>query len=302
MSDCFGFLNLDKPAGLTSRDVVNRVQRLVRPIKVGHCGTLDPLATGVLVVCLGPATRLTRFVQDQPKTYIGKFRLGVTSATDDLEGALTEVPGPAVDASQLEAQLPRFTGNIQQVPPEYSAVKVRGKRAYELARRGAEVRLQPRSVTIWQLELVAFQYPEFELKMQCSSGTYVRSLGRDLGRAVGSAAVMTGLRRTAIGNFQVDNSLPVDALSPASIAAHLQAPQSGLLGIPRIHVAPSELAKLEFGTPLQLAAPASAQQVAVIDPDDRLWAVMQRRSEEEFSPKWNFWKHWRGQSPDGSAR
>ena len=298
MSHWFGFLNVDKPAGISSRDAVNRVQRFVRPAKVGHCGTLDPLATGVLVIGLGPATRLTPFVQDLPKTYIGQFRLGISSPTDDLEGTLTEVAAPIVEAQQLQAELPRFTGTIEQTPPEFSAVKIAGKRAYELARKGKDVQLKPRQVTIWELELTEFEYPDFTLRIHCGSGTYIRSLGRDLGRAVGSAAVMTSLRRTAIGDFEIESAIGVDSLTSEQIAEALLPAQTGLPCLPRRVLDAEQLKVLEFGSTLELEVDNSADQVAVVDQHDRLWAVMQRRGETTFSPKWNFWKQWREASAD----
>src|SRR5262245_35406014 len=199
----FGLLNIDKPAGLTSRDVVSRVQRLVRPQKVGHAGTLDPLATGVLVVAVGPATRLVEYVQRMPKTYQGTFLLGRTSDTEDVEGEVVELDSPPVPTrAEIDAALPRFIGTIEQRPPAYSALKVAGRRAHKLARRGEAVELAPRPVEIHAIELLRYEYPEMELRIDCGSGTYVRSLGRDVAEAVDTGAVMAALRRLAIGPFQ----------------------------------------------------------------------------------------------------
>src|SRR5436190_8799230 len=198
----FGLLNVDKPSGLTSRDVVNRVQRLVKPHKVGHAGTLDPLASGVLVVCVGPATRLIEYVQRMPKRYLATFLLGRRSETEDIEGAVTELtdtPVPTVE--QAHGALPNFVGRIQQLPPAFSALKVDGQRAYALARKGETPDLQPRPIEVYSVELVEYSYPQLVLDIRCGSGTYVRSLGRDIARALGTEAVMSALVRTEIGPF-----------------------------------------------------------------------------------------------------
>src|SRR4051794_5854504 len=157
----FGLLNIDKPAGLTSRDVVNVVQRLVRPHKVGHAGTLDPLATGVLIVALGPATRLVEYVQRMAKTYQATFLLGRTSDTEDVEGTVMELDrAPIPNAHEIDAALPAFVGTIQQTPPAYSALKVAGRRAYQMARRGEAVELAARPVEIHGIEVIRYDYPE----------------------------------------------------------------------------------------------------------------------------------------------
>src|SRR6478609_12096076 len=210
----FGLLNVDKPAGITSRDVVNRVQRLVRPHKVGHAGTLDPLATGVLVIAIGPATRLIEYVQRMPKSYQGTFLLGRTSDTEDVEGNVVELPHtPVPSRDDILAAIPRFLGTIEQRPPAFSALKVAGQAAYKLARRGEAVELAARPVEIISIDLVRYEYPELELRVRCGSGTYIRSLGRDLAEALGSAAVMSQLRRIAIGPFQVEESLQLADLA-----------------------------------------------------------------------------------------
>lgn len=203
-----GFLNVHKPVGCTSRDVVNTIQRILKPLKVGHAGTLDPLASGVLVVAVGSATRIIDLVQQQPKVYEATFRFGVFSPTDDLEGELEENAGPIPPRDRVIETLPRFIGEIQQVPPAFSAIKVAGKRAFDLARQGREVNLQPRPVTIYSLELMDYTASEVRLRMRCSAGTYVRSLGRDLAEALGTKAVMTSLARTEIGGFTLDNARP----------------------------------------------------------------------------------------------
>ena len=197
-----GVLNLDKPMGLTSRDVVNRVVRLVRPAKVGHAGTLDPLATGVLVVCVGHATRLISLAQEGRKRYLARFVLGQSSDTDDITGQVTQGGDwTGVKLGDLEGLLPQFVGRIQQVPPQFSAIHVQGERAYDLARRGEVVELQPRPVDVFAIRIVSFQAPALELDIECGSGTYIRSLARDLGARLGCGALMTDLRRLGVGPF-----------------------------------------------------------------------------------------------------
>src|SRR5262245_17587642 len=182
-----GLLVLDKPAGLTSRDAVDRAQRwLPRGVKVGHAGTLDPLATGVLVLCLGSATRLVEYVQRMGKTYRSVFRLGGTSDSDDADGAITPVEGakdPGRDA--VAAALAAFVGQLTQVPPAYSAAKVAGRRSYDLARGGESVDLKPRTVEVYGIDLLRYAWPEAEVEVRCGKGTYIRSLARDLGRQLG---------------------------------------------------------------------------------------------------------------------
>ena len=274
----FGFLNLDKPPGLTSRDVVNRVQRLARPHKAGHAGTLDPLASGVLVVAVGPATRLIEYVQRLPKTYQATFLLGRSSDTEDIEGRVVELPEARVpNEAQLRAVLPQFVGTIQQRPPAYSALKVEGQRAYDLARRGQAVELASRPVEIYSLDVLRYAYPELELLVRCGSGTYVRSLGRDLALSLGTAAIMSALRRLAIGPFCADAAIPADSLSPDRVRRHLQSPLCALTGLPQIAISEAEASRLirgqAIGNRWQVAAAeivavgSTGQLVAILSPD-----------------------------------
>jgi tRNA pseudouridine55 synthase len=206
-----GLLNINKPTGKTSRDVVNHVQRLVRPAKVGHAGTLDPLATGVLVVCVGPATRLIQYVQQMPKRYRATFLLGCRSDSDDTELEVTPVDAPAATRSAIETALPNFVGTIQQRPPAFSAIKVKGKRAYDLARNGEQIQLEARPITIHGIDIVSYDYPELVLDIRCGSGTYIRSIGRDLAEQLGTAAVMSALERTEIGRFRATDAATLDS-------------------------------------------------------------------------------------------
>jgi tRNA pseudouridine55 synthase len=271
----FGLLNLDKPAGLTSRDVVNRVQRLVKPHKAGHAGTLDPLATGVLVVAIGPATRLIEYVQRLPKTYQGTFLLGRSSDTEDIEGeVMVMADAAAPTADQLQAVLPQFLGTIQQRPPAYSALKVAGQRAYKLARRGETVELAPRSIEIHSLEILRYAYPELELLVRCGSGTYIRSLGRDIALALGTAAVMSALRRQAIGPFQAVEALPVADLTLEAIQRHLQPASKALGELPQVEVDRAECQRLANGQFIPDRWNLEGTEFAALDPTGQLIAIV----------------------------
>ena len=225
---------------------VNSIQKLLRPEKVGHAGTLDPLASGVLLVLVGQAVRLTDAVHTLSKEYVGTFQLGVTSDSTDCETPLIPLESaPLLDRQALEQQLPSFVGNIEQSPPKYSAVWIGGKRAHELARAGKEFDMPSRQISIESLEVTSFEYPFFELKMTCGTGTYVRSLGRDIARNLGSDAVMTKLVRTAIGPFRLDSSCDVGTLtSRESIESHLSPALEGVKHWPR--AVPSDDTILHF--------------------------------------------------------
>lgn len=219
----FGFLNLYKPEGMTSRDVVNRVYRQVKPAKCGHAGTLDPMATGVLLVCVGPATRLISWLQDRPKTYVAQFVLGQTSDTDDSTGnVIVAADASPVSFDDLQRALASQVGLITQVPPAFSAVHVSGQRAYDLARQGVQVDLEPKQVTVHSIEILKYEWPVLEVRIECGSGTYIRSIARDVGKMLRCGALMSRLERTAIGEFTSADGLRIDALSPELICSHLQ--------------------------------------------------------------------------------
>ncbi len=218
----FGLLNINKPGGITSRQVVDHVAKLVKPDKTGHSGTLDPLATGVLVVCIGRATRLTPYIQDQLKAYVAQFLLGRRSNTNDVTGDVVEVAQRLpVTRHMIEELIPRFVGRINQVPPQFSAVHVDGQRAYKLARHGEQVQLRPKMVEIHRIVLKKFNYPEIELEIECGSGTYIRSIGRDLGELLGCGAVMSELMRSRIGPFTLDTAVELSDLNEESLTSQL---------------------------------------------------------------------------------
>jgi tRNA pseudouridine55 synthase len=209
-----GLLLIDKPSGMTSHDVVYRIRRAVGVKKVGHAGTLDPMATGLLILGVGRATRLLRFLGDMPKVYEGSGILGVETNTLDAEGEVIRESPVAVTESDLKAGLDGFVGEIEQTPPAYSAVKVGGERLYKSARRGDVVEAAARRVTVHRFDLVSFDSPRFDFEVECSSGTYVRSLVADVGARLGTGGHLSALRRTSIGPFRVADATAPDDPGP----------------------------------------------------------------------------------------
>ncbi len=281
----FGLLNVDKPAGVTSRDVVNRVQRRVRPHKTGHAGTLDPLATGVLIIAIGQATRLVEYVQRMPKTYQGTFLLGRTSDTEDVEGNVVELPDAAVPTrDEVMAAIPRFVGTIEQRPPAYSAVKVAGQAAYKLARRGEAVDLAPRPVDIHSIDLVRYEYPNLELRVKCGGGTYIRSLGRDLAESLRTGAVMSFLRRLAIGPFRADEAVSCENLTAGSIEANLLSPLMGVSGLSQIALNDEQIGRVSRGQQISACEDQPDQEVAAVDSRGQLIAILKPASDGNLTP------------------
>lgn len=211
-----GFLNLNKPAGLTSHDCVARARRLLRLKRVGHGGTLDPAATGVLPIAVGRATRLLQYLSHE-KAYRAKIRFGITTTTDDLVGEiLTQTAAPELTLDQIQQKLSLFEGKIQQIPPSFSAIQVGGKRLYELARAGEAVEAPVRTVEIDQIEVLGWQpgeFPELEVVIACGTGTYIRSIARDLGAALGTGGTLSALTRTASSGFLLADSLTLETVS-----------------------------------------------------------------------------------------
>jgi tRNA pseudouridine55 synthase len=210
-----GFLILDKPSGMSSNEVVSRVKRATAMKKVGHAGTLDPMATGALVIGVGKVTRLIRFIQDQPKEDLATALFGVATDTLDADGSILDRAPMEFDRAGLEAIVPRFVGRINQVPPMVSALKRDGRRLYDLARAGVEVERDARPVVVHELEVLSVgspPYPEVDFRVVCGKGTYVRSLADDMASALGGSAHLTSLRRTRIGSLRVEDGLGVDDL------------------------------------------------------------------------------------------
>ncbi|MEA2736489.1 MAG: tRNA pseudouridine55 synthase [Humisphaera sp.] len=223
-----GILNLDKPAGISSARAVDKVKRLLpRKTKIGHAGTLDPFATGVLVLLIGKGTKLCERLMDQPKQYEATIKFGATTATDDPDSPeephVSKTLGRDAQATReaIGAVLPRFIGTIQQRPPAFSALKVGGQRAYKLARGGAEVKLEPRMVQVYGIELLDFAWPLLRLRIDCGRGTYIRSIARDLGEALDVGGHLTQLRRTRVGDFAIDRAVTLEQLHEDGVEPHL---------------------------------------------------------------------------------
>jgi len=292
-----GFLNIDKPAGLTSHDVVAHIRRAAGQKRVGHAGTLDPAATGVLVVALGSATRLIEYVQDATsKRYLAMVQLGVTTTTDDAEGQVLETrPVPALDQAAIERALEPLRGAITQVPPMYSALHHQGRRLHELAREGIVVERAARPVTIERLDLLDCSLPLLTLDIMCSKGTYIRSLARDLGAALGCGAHLQALRRTAVGAFLIDNAVPLDQLigpfedeetsrqgdkqtRTVSLSQALLPPEIAVAGWPAITLSAEAAVRVRNGLALALEH-IDADHVRAHGPDGQLLALLQRAGE-----------------------
>ncbi|QDE67272.1 MULTISPECIES: tRNA pseudouridine(55) synthase TruB [Myxococcus] len=272
-----GVLVIDKPTGPTSFDVVRQVRSLLRLKKVGHTGTLDPLATGVLPLCLGEATKVAGFITEGDKAYDATVRLGSETDTLDAEGQVTaQAPVPALTPALIEAALARFRGTFDQVPPMYSAVKVGGKRLYELARAGEEVERAARQVTVYELVLRDFSAERLQLSVRCSKGFFVRTLAQDVGRALGCGAHLEALRRTASGPFSLAQALPLadvpELLKEGALASRLMTMSHALVELPEVRVGAADAKRVSHGVPVEVPA-GKVGRVRVMGPDDALLAV-----------------------------
>ena len=275
-----GILLVDKPGGMTSHDVVSRARKALGTRKIGHAGTLDPMATGLLLLGVEGATRLLTFIVGLDKTYEATIRLGAATDTDDAEGRTTSTTDAATVASErIAEQITALTGRISQVPSTYSAIKVDGRRAYDLARAGEQVELKSREVTVSRFDVLSERregpFIDLDVVVDCSSGTYIRSLARDLGSALGVGGHLTALRRTRIGPFDVARAAAIDALGESPLLAPAAA-AADVLG--RFDVSADEARDLRHGKRLPGAATRlTASPTAAIDPEGRLVGIVERR-------------------------
>lgn len=285
-----GALVIDKPAGLTSHDVVARARRLLGERSIGHLGTLDPAATGVLPLLVGRLTRLAQFMQGSDKQYEGVIAFGFATSTYDAQG---EPLGPAASAlpalPEIEAALGHFRGPMRQTPPPFSAKKIAGVPAYKLARRGQTVELEPVDVVIHEFQLRKWEPGRFQFRVVCSSGTYVRSLAHDLGRALGVGAHLAELRRTRSGEFDIADAVPLDQVAPGNPAGWVR-PQALLPQFPNVMAPPDTAAKLLQGRAANLAEFSPAELVKVFSvaagsPEPALIAVARRLAGSLFQPQ-----------------
>jgi tRNA pseudouridine55 synthase len=269
-----GILVVNKPVGITSRDAVDHAQRwFPHGTKVGHTGTLDPLAFGVLVLCLGHATRLAEFIQDMPKNYVSEFTLGSRSETDDAEGPIVSAGGDLrPDRSAVASALREFVGEIEQTPPAFSAARSGGQRAYALARRGRSADLSPRRVRIDRIELAHFEFPKLRLEIECGKGTYVRSLSRDLGERLGCGAYVSELCRTRVGPFAVEDAVSIRANAETALA-QVRPLASAVAGLPVVAATAEDIARIRNGQRIRAAKPCDRAFVAVHNAAGELVAI-----------------------------
>jgi tRNA pseudouridine55 synthase len=275
-----GLLVLDKPGGMTSRATVNVAQKWFgRKTKIGHTGTLDPLATGVLVVCLGQATRLAEYVQAMRKKYRSTFLLGSRSDTDDADGKIIEcAPAGFVPPTgeEIEAHLRAFVGEIDQVPPAFSAALSQGQRAHDLARKGRAADLRPRRIRVYSIDILNYVWPRLEVEVLCGKGTYIRSLARDLGEKLGCGGLVEKLRRLNVGPFSTDSAIPIDWSKPAppeDLAAWIRPLDEAVIEMPRLSVNADQAKRIRQGQSLFMDARHALGETAVFDEQDRLIAI-----------------------------
>lgn len=274
-----GFLVVDKPAGPTSHDMVAKARRAIGIKRIGHAGTLDPPARGVLVLALGPATRLIRYIQDMEKEYLAVIRFGVATTTLDAAGEEIRRHPLPVSRSQLEQALPPFQGEIEQVPPMVSALKIGGRRLHELARKGEEVDREPRRVHIYQLDLEDFEegdYPRARLRVRCGKGTYVRSLAADLGASLGGDAHVEELTRTRLGPFAMTAAMP--DMGWDTWQEHLLPPSAAVSEMERTAVGGEGATAVRHGR--RIPSPGGTGPLAVFDEKGNLVAVYRREGTE----------------------
>ncbi|NNL05572.1 MAG: tRNA pseudouridine(55) synthase TruB [Xanthomonadales bacterium] len=271
--DVHGVLLLDKPAGLSSNQAVQKIRWLFQARKAGHTGTLDPFATGLLPVCLGEASKTAAFMLDADKTYQARARLGIATETGDIEGAVVlENENPPLDRDSIDSAMEAFRGTIEQVPPMYSALKHEGKPLYKLAREGKEVARAPRSITIHRLEVLSWHAPDLEFRVRCSKGTYVRTLAEDLAASLGTCAHLRELRRTASGCFDsgmVSLETVVATVEQGKGDDLLLPPDAGLTDWPRIDLVAPAAIRFSHGNPVD-AGTADPGMIRVYGPENHL--------------------------------
>ena len=273
-----GWVSVDKPTGVTSTQVVGKVRRTFDAATAGHAGTLDPIASGVLPVALGEATKTVPYLMDADKTYRFTIRWGEARDTDDIEGEVIETSDRRPTAAEVEAALPAFLGEIEQLPPRFSAVKIGGQRAYDLARGGEVVEMRPRIVRVDRFALTAMPDPDHaEFEVGCGKGTYMRALARDLARAVGTVGHVAALRRTRVGPFTEEHAIPLDSLealthSPAAFE-HLLPVATALDDIPALALSGTEASRLRLGQSVPIFRRSDLERIGELREGDLLCAT-----------------------------
>ena len=283
-----GVLLLDKPLGLSSNAAVQRVKRLFHASKAGHVGTLDPLASGLLPVCLGEATKFSTGLFGADKAYLAEVTLGVTTTTGDAEGKVTALEPVTVTQPEVAAALVRFTGPIQQTPPIYSALKHKGRPLYSYARKGEEVEIKPRPVTIHRIDLLEFAPPRLRLKVTCGKGTYIRVLAEDIGRYLGCGGSLAALRRVAVGPFGIERATALDALECSAEAdrpAMLMPVDSLVAPFAACILAPEIARQIGNGRACQLDPAPAAGWVRLYGPDQRFLGLGEVLEDGTLAPR-----------------
>lgn len=283
-----GVLVVDKPVGLTSHEVVQIIRKGTNIRRAGHTGTLDPRASGVLVVLIGPAVRLSEYVSASDKRYQAVIQLGETTDTYDADGRVVRSsPVDGITEEEFQEKLQQFVGEIQQIPPPYSAIKVKGRKAYEMAREGEEVELEPRTIQVYSLDLLEWAPPEAVIDVYCSSGTYVRSLANDLGESLGVGAHLIGLRRTKSGRFTLRDAVPLrklrEAFEDGNWYQYLIPAAEALSDWPAVDLTPNEVDEIRHGHRIK-GDPNVGQMARGINDQGELIALL------EFVPETNEWQ------------
>lgn len=274
----FGLMLVDKPIGPSSHKIVSIVRKGTGIRKVGHAGTLDPRASGVLVLCLGAATRLSEYLSNASKRYEAKIRFGTSTETYDAEGDAIRITGTAPQEDEIRSILPDFTGEIEQIPPPYSAIKIQGKKAYELARKGETVELEPRKITIYHLDFVGYTPPDLTLSVECSAGTYIRSLAHDLGEKLNTGAHLANLSRVKSGPFTLEECVSLFDLEQCFLSGdweqYLRPAYEALPELPTINIAGTILDDVLNGR--RIPAEGTVDGMArAIGPDGDLVAILE---------------------------
>lgn len=288
-----GILLLDKPAGMTSNKALQEVKHLMQAEKAGHTGSLDPLATGLLPICLGEASKFSQYLLDADKVYRARMRLGQKTTTADAEGeVIAEAPVPVLDAAAIEAVLARFRGDISQVPSMYSALKKDGRPLYELARQGVEVERAARPVSIYRLELLAAGAESWDIEVACSKGTYVRNLVEDIGDAIGCGAHVSALRRLDVGPFRQEQMVTLEAVKAAVAAGgpagadHLLLPAwAGLEGLPQVEMSETAAYYLLQGQPVRVPSAPAEGLVLAFEAGGRFLGLTEVADDGRLAPK-----------------
>ncbi len=283
-----GVLLLDKPYGFSSNQALQKVKWLYQAQKAGHTGTLDPLATGVLPICFGEATKFAQHLTDENKTYIATVKFGVTTTTGDKEGDVLNQVDCQVTREEIDRVLPQFMGEITQVPPMYSALKVNGKPLYEYARDGLELERAPRQVTIYDLRVLACADNSAEIEVCCSKGTYIRTLGEDIGKALNVGAHLTALRRTATATYQIAHTVTVEALEQMTVEqrdALLLPVDTAISALPKIELHEDAAYYFKQGNPVWLSGNIPAGELRIYSEAGLFLGVGQQQRDGRIAPK-----------------